>query len=142
MAHRVIEASATSKASRDAVWRLVADITTWSDWGDWSSTTREREGDPAPDGVGTLRRLRRFPVTNLEEVTAFEPGARLGYRLVKGLPLRNYNAEVRLDDAPDGGTRITWRAEFDTTWVPGVANGLERFFPTVVERLARAAERS
>ena len=142
MAHKVIEASATSQASREAVWRLVADITTWQDWGGWSSTTREREGDPPPDGVGALRKLKRFPVTNVEEVTIFEPSTRLGYRLVKGLPLRNYNAEVKLADAPEGGTRITWRAEFDTTWVPGISRGLERFFPTVVDALARAAEKS
>src|SRR5947209_15958628 len=141
MAHRVIEASATSKASRDAVWRLVADITTWSDWGDWSSTTREREGEPPPDGVGTLRRLKRFPVTNVEEVTIFEPGRRLGYRLVKGLPLKDYNASVTLEDDDGGGTKITWGAEFDTTWVPGISGGLARFFPAIVEKLARAAER-
>ena len=41
MSHHVIEASAHSNASRDAVWALVRDITTWQDWGTWSSTTVE-----------------------------------------------------------------------------------------------------
>ena len=140
MGHHVIEAKATSKASREQVWRLIADITTWSDWGGWSSATREREGDPPPDGVGAVRKLKRFPTTTVEEVTAFEPNARLGYKLLKGLPLRDYAAEITLGDAPAGGTEITWRAEFDTTWVPGIKTGLERFFPTTVEQLARGAE--
>ena len=142
MGHHVLEARATSRASRDAVWRLVADITTWQDWGGWSSTTREREGTPAPDGVGAVRRLRRFPTTSVEEVTAFEPPARLEYKLLKGLPLRNYVGTVTLADAPDGGTEITWRSEFDTTWVPGIKSGLERFLPATVEQLARGAETS
>lgn len=140
MGHHVIEAKATSKASREEVWRLVADITTWSDWGGWSQTTRERDGDPAPDGVGAVRKLKRFPTTTVEEVTAFAPNSRLQYKLLKGLPLRDYVGQVTLADAPGGGTEITWRSEFDTTWVPGIKSGLERFLPTTVEALARGAE--
>jgi hypothetical protein len=144
MSHHVIEASAHSNASRDAVWALVRDIDTWQDWGTWSSTTVETPapGDD-PQGVGVVRRLRQAPVTSVERVTELVPGERLGYELVKGLPFENYRAAVTLADGAGGGTDITWRAEFDVTAkVRGNISRklLERFYPDIVQRLARGAE--
>jgi hypothetical protein len=144
MSHHVIEASAHSAASRDAVWALVRDITTWQDWGTWSSTTIQTPapGDD-PQGVGVLRRLRQAPVTNIERVTELVPDERLSYELVSGLPFENYAAQISLSDGADGGTDITWRAEFD---VKAMLRGsisrklLERFYPDIVQRLARGAE--
>src|SRR4051794_1204232 len=144
MSHHVIEASTHSAASRDAVWALVRDITTWQDWGTWSSTTIETPapGDD-PQGVGVVRRLRQAPVTNLERVTELVPGERLSYELVSGLPFENYHAQITLADGADGGTDIDWRAEFDVTAkVRGTVSRklLERFYPDIVQRLARGAE--
>ena len=146
MSHHVIEASAHSNASRDAVWALVRDIDTWQDWGTWSSTTIETPapGDD-PQGVGVVRRLRQAPVTSIERVTELVPGERLTYELVKGLPFENYHAAVTLTDGADGGTDITWRAEFDVTAKirGGVSRRLlERFYPDIVQRLARGAEQT
>jgi len=146
MSHHVIEASAHSSASRDAVWALVRDIDTWQDWGSWSSTTIQTPapGDD-PQGVGAVRRLRQAPITNLERVTEIVPGERLGYELVSGLPFENYHAAVTLSDAAGGGTDITWRAEFD---IKAKLRGgiwrrlLERFYPGIVQRLARGAEQT
>ena len=146
MSHHVIEASAHSSASRDAVWALVRDIDTWQDWGTWSSTTIQTpaQGDD-PQGVGAVRRLRQAPITNLERVIEIVPGERLGYELVSGLPFENYRAAVNLSDAADGGTDINWRAEFDVK--AKVRGGisrrlLERFYPDIVQRLARGAEQT
>jgi hypothetical protein len=144
MSHHVIEASAHSTASRDAVWALVRDIDTWQDWGTWSSTAVETPapGDD-PQGVGVVRRLRQAPVTSVERVTELVPGERLGYELVKGLPFENYRAAVTLADGAESGTDITWRAEFDVTAkVRGNISRklLERFYPDIVQRLARGAE--
>ncbi|HET8536102.1 MAG TPA: SRPBCC family protein [Solirubrobacteraceae bacterium] len=145
MSHHVIEASAHSNASREAVWALVRDIETWQDWGTWSSTTvhQPAPGDD-PQGVGVVRRLRQAPVTNLERVTELVPNERLSYELVEGLPFENYHATVQLADGAAGGTDITWRAEFDVTAkVRGNISRklLERFYPQIVEKLARGAER-
>jgi hypothetical protein len=144
MSHHVIEASAHSAASRDAVWALVRDIDTWQDWGTWSSTTIQTPapGDD-PQGVGVVRRLRQAPVTSIERVVEIVPGERLGYELVSGLPFENYHAQVSLADAPNGGTDITWRAEFEVRAKVrgGIARRLlERFYPDIVQRLARGAE--
>jgi uncharacterized membrane protein len=145
MSHHVIEASAHSGAPRDAVWALVRDIETWQDWGTWSSTTvhTPAPGDD-PQGEGVVRRLRQAPVTNLERVTELVPGERLSYELVEGLPFENYRASIDLADAPAGGTDITWRAEFDVTAkLRGNVSRklLERFYPQIVQKLARGAER-
>jgi ribosome-associated toxin RatA of RatAB toxin-antitoxin module len=144
MSHHVIEASAHSTASRDAVWALVRDIDTWQRWGTWSSTTVDTPAPGEdPQGVGVVRRLRQAPVTNLERVTELVPSQRLAYELVSGLPFENYRAHIDLADAPSGGTEITWRAEFDVeAKVRGTISRklLERFYPDIVERLARGAE--
>jgi ribosome-associated toxin RatA of RatAB toxin-antitoxin module len=145
MSHHVIEASAHSNASREAVWALVRDIETWQDWGTWSSTTVHQPAPGEdPQGVGVVRRLRQAPVPNLERVTELVPNERLSYELVEGLPFENYHATVQLADGAAGGTDITWRAEFDVTAkVRGNISRklLERFYPQIVEKLARGAER-
>ncbi len=68
-----VEASVVATASPETVWRLLADASTWSTWGGWDETVLDREGVPAPDGVGALRRFRRGRRTTVEEVVAFEP---------------------------------------------------------------------
>jgi hypothetical protein len=144
MSGYVIEVGARSSASREAVWRVLADGRRWSEWGPWQKTELEQEGSPPPDGVGAIRRLTRRPVVNRERVTIFEPPDRFGYELISGLGLRNYRAEVRLSDADDG-TDIHWRSEFDGAKIPGTAPLLRRmldgFIADVAQRVAREAER-
>jgi hypothetical protein len=138
-----VDESAVSSAPPAAVWALLADVTTWSEWGPWDEAAREREGDPPPDGVGARRRVRRGRVVSIEEVTAFEPPFRLGYRLVeRGLPVKGYEAEVTLVGEGDG-TRIRWRSSFDGRYplVGAVLRpALARFTRDVAGRVARAAE--
>jgi hypothetical protein len=146
--HRV-ETTAVSAAPVDAVWRRLADASTWSTWGDWVETTLDREGVPAPDGVGAIRRFRGGRGgrrTTVEEVVAFEPPAdgraRFAYELRSGLPLRDYHSEVTLEPV-GGGTRIRWVSTFDGAY-PGVGGlvrrALARFIPETARRLAAAAE--
>jgi hypothetical protein len=110
-----VEASARADVPRQAVWDVLADARSWQEWGDWQTTELEREGDPAPDGPGAIRRSVRRPLTIREEVELWEPPSRFGYRLLSGLPLRDYHAVVTLTDAgADGsGTNIHWESRFD-----------------------------
>jgi hypothetical protein len=141
---QVVDESTRSSASPAAIWALVADTTTWSDWGDWSEAELLREGTPPPGGVHSVKRLKKFPVTTVEEVTVFEPERRLGYELRSGMPLRGYRAEITLTPADAGGTEIRWHSEFDAK-VPGTGGlyqrMLSRFMADAVKRLAAAAER-
>jgi uncharacterized protein YndB with AHSA1/START domain len=140
---QVVDESARSSAPPEAVWRLVADPLTWSDWGPWSEAEVLREGTPPPGGLHTVKRLKTFPSTVTEEVTIFEPPARLGYELRSGLPLKGYQASITLTPA-NGGTDIRWHAEFEPK-LPGTGGlyrrVLSRFTADTVKRLARAAER-
>ncbi len=140
-----VETTTVAAASIDAVWDRVADASTWSEWGQWDETTLDREGVPAPDGVGAIRRFRGRQTT-VEEVVAFEPPvdgqARFAYELRSGLPLRDYHSEVTLETV-GGGTRIRWVSTFDGAY-PAVGAivrlALARFIPDTARRLARVAE--
>jgi hypothetical protein len=133
----VAEARAVSAAPREIVWDVLADGRSWHEWGAWSETVYDNEGDPPPDGVGTVRRFTRRPVTSVERVEIFEPPARFGYELLSGLPLRGYHAVVTLTDLADGGTEIHWRSEFETRW-PASGWFWRRFIRKVISDVARA----
>lgn len=136
---RTIEVFARSSAAPDAVWRLLVDATAWSDWTRIPHAVREREGTPAPDGVGSIRRLGLGRMGSREEVVAFEPPRHFAYILLTGMPVRNYRADVEL--TPDGaGTLIAWRARF---WpqLPGTGLPLELFFRGTLTTFARGLAR-
>lgn len=125
--------------------RVIADARSWAGWGPWGETALEREGTLSPDGVGAVRRFRSTrrlagrPVVTREEVTVFEPPSVLGYKLLSGLPLRNYEARISLFD--DGEqTAIHWRAEFNPK-VPGTGGLLRRELGKVIAELAESAAR-
>jgi Polyketide cyclase / dehydrase and lipid transport len=139
----LIDANARSRAPRDVVWSILADGGDWSEWGPWTKSELEREGSPPPGGLGAIKRLARGRRTIREEVTEFEPPSRYGYRLLSGLPVRDYRAHVTLSDTT-GGTDIAWHSEFDRKF-PGsgwlVRRSLQRAVRDVASRLAAEAER-
>ena len=127
-------------APMEVVWARVADASSWSTWGEWNETVLDREGEPAPDGVGALRRFRRGRLTTVEEVVAFEPPSRLAYEVRSGVPVRDYHSEVTLEPV-GGGTRLRWVSTFDGNPVAGtiVKLVLARLLPEGARRLAAAA---
>lgn len=67
----------------------------------------EREGDPAPNGVGAIRVLSSVGPPLREEVIAFQPPSRFAYKLLSGAPLRDHVGTVEL--SPEGeGTRMVY----------------------------------
>ena len=139
MGRHAAESDAVCAAPRAVLWDVVADARRWHEWGVWSRTELEREGVPAPDGVGAIRAFTKAPVTSREEVVAFEPGVRLVYRLLSGLPVRDYTGTIVLHDHP-AGSRISWRSEWES-WVPGLRRQLQKLLEDLVVRAAREAER-
>lgn len=67
----------------------------------------EREGEPAPNGVGAIRVLGAAGPPLREEVIAYQPPARFSYKLLSGLPVRDHVGTVELSPA-DGGTRMVY----------------------------------
>jgi uncharacterized protein YndB with AHSA1/START domain len=67
----------------------------------------EREGEPAPNGVGAIRRLSAVGPPLREEVLAYEPATRFSYKLLSGLPVRDHVGTVELIPAA-GGTKVVY----------------------------------
>ena len=143
MYHMVhIAASATTTASAESVWALVADAAGYRNWTPMDETSLERPGSVEPDGVGALRRFRTGRTVSREEVVAFEAPRHLGYVLVSGLPLKDYRADVTISPRANG-TSITWESRFRGK-VPGTGRlygaMLRVFLRRMVKGLAVAAE--
>jgi hypothetical protein len=129
------EASAHSTASAEAIWPLVGQATRWKEWAWMTRTDLLRQGDPPPDGVGALRRFAFGPGGSQEEVVAWDPPHHLGYVVVRGLPVRDYRADVHLDE--DGtGTVVTWRCRVEPL-VPGTGGALRVVLRAMVGGFAR-----
>jgi hypothetical protein len=116
----IYELTVSSSAPRETVFEVLADATRWREWaGPMIATSEwEREGDPAPGGVGAIRRLGRPPAFALEEILEYDPPHHLAYTIVRGLPVRGYHADIDLVATTDGGTTIRWAGAFEPR-VPG-----------------------
>jgi uncharacterized protein YndB with AHSA1/START domain len=134
-----VEVSQYVPAPPDAVWARYTDHRSWTDWAKVGTVTLEREGMPAPNGVGCVRVISAGGTRSYEEVLAFEPPHRMTYTLRKGTaPLRDHLGEVIF--TPEGaGTRVTWRCRFESR-IPGLGPimrfGISRLFATILRRLA------
>lgn len=136
---------ATTTAPIDVVWPLVGEARRWKEWAGFTTATLVTDGDPAPDGVGALRRFGIGPGGSTERVVAWEPPRRLGYEIVKGWPARRYRADIELEPLAGGGTAIHWHGRFDTL-VPGTGRAVQattrRLNSYMTKRLVRHAERT
>ena len=113
--------TARSAAPPATVFALVADGANWARWAGplVPRSTWEREGDPAPGGVGAIRKLGQWPLFGREEILEYSPPHHTAYTVLSGVPIRDHRAEIDL--SPDGtGTVIAWRSQFVPT-IPGSA---------------------
>jgi hypothetical protein len=80
-----------------------------SAWAPGLEATLDRVGAAARNGVGAVRRISvPGPAPAIfEEITAFEPDTKLGYRALSGVPFKEYAGEVVLRPA-GSGTEIRW----------------------------------
>jgi uncharacterized protein YndB with AHSA1/START domain len=67
----------------------------------------EREGEPAPNGVGAIRRLTAVGPPMREEVIAYEAPRRFSYTVLSGLPVRDHIGTVELAEGGTG-TRMVY----------------------------------
>jgi uncharacterized protein YndB with AHSA1/START domain len=126
------ELTVASSAPPVAVFEVLADATRWREWAGRTVTVSdwERVGDPAPGGVGAIRRLGRPPAFALEEILEYDPPHHLAYTIVRGLPVRGYHADIDLLAATDGGTAIRWAGAFEPK-LPGTG----ALFAAILERI-------
>ena len=109
------EVNKTTSAPPATVFRLVTDGGNWSSWAKPIVVTSSwvRQGDPAPGGVGAIRKLGMWPVFVQEETVEYEQDYRHVYKLVgPRQPVTDYVAEVVLTPTQTGGTNIYWGGSF------------------------------
>jgi uncharacterized protein YndB with AHSA1/START domain len=121
---REIDIHVDTAATPDTVFALLADSTTWPAWSTIESVTLEREGSPAPEGVGAIRVNQRGRVTGRDEILEVVPNQRFVYRSLSGLPVRDYVGRVELERTVTG-TSIHWHSEFFPK-IPGTGRIMER----------------
>jgi Polyketide cyclase / dehydrase and lipid transport len=134
------EFTVPSSAPPDVVFAVLADATRWKEWaGSMISVSEwDREGDPAPGGVGAVRKLGRAPAYAFEQILEYDPPHHLAYTIVRGLPVRGYHADVDLVPAPGAGTTIRWSGAFEPK-IPGTGAMFAAVLGRVVRGYGRAA---
>lgn len=132
---KTIEATAKSTGSPEAVWALLADVSTWARWGSWSQVEVEGGGEQGP---GAIRVLVRKPYRVRERITEWVPGQQMGYELIEGMPVKGYRSLVTLEPSPGGGTLVRWRSTYESAR-PLAAVLLRIAVPDACKRVAKAA---
>ena len=139
-----IELTQSVPAAPETVFALYTDHVGWERWADVKEVVLRQKGDPPPNGLGAIRVIRARGMAFEEEITAFEPPRRMGYRLVAGAPIRDHSGEVRFEPEA-AGTRVTWTIRFRPL-VPGTGwllrRVLEREIRGVLAALAENVSRA
>ncbi|MFN8163523.1 MAG: SRPBCC family protein [Solirubrobacterales bacterium] len=105
MASFTIQRSVT--ASPETVFDVLTDHRLYAAITPMRRSALEREGEPAPNGVGAIRVLTSVGPPLREEVIAYEPPSRFSYKLLSGAPVRDHVGTVEL--SPEGGgTRMVY----------------------------------
>ena len=140
MADWAFEVRATSQAPAEVVWPLIGEAARWKEWSFLTRSGLDREGEPAPDGVGAIRRFTTLGMGSREEVVAWEPPHHLGYVILSGFPVRNYRGDVVLT-ADGGRTTLTWSSSFDTK-IPGTGRLMHEVLFFIIRRFAAGVVRA
>lgn len=128
-----VEVERIIAAPIEKVWARYTDHVSWSRWAGLGKVVLERDGVPAPNGVGCVRAIGSGPVTVYEEVVSFEPPHRMTYRVVRGgIPMRDHLGEVVMTTCAEG-THIRWRCQFEAG-IPGLGRPMRWLVTTVFRR--------
>lgn len=101
-------------APPETVFEVLTDHRRYAELTQLRRAELEREGVPAPNGVGAIRKLTVVGPPMREEVIAFEAPSRFSYTVLSGLPVRDHVGTVEL--AADGeGTRMVYAVRTQPT---------------------------
>lgn len=140
------EVNRTTTASAATLYRLVCDGANWSAWARpvIVQSSWEREGEPAPGGVGAIRKVGLWPVLMREEIIELEQDRMHAYTFAGQAPVNDYRGQVVFTPKPAGGTDVHWTGTF-TERVPGsgpvLRVALRGAIVAISARLVTAAER-
>jgi uncharacterized protein YndB with AHSA1/START domain len=101
-------------APPEVVFDLLTDHRRYAEMTPLRKSVLEREGEPAPNGVGSIRVLSALGPPLREETIVYERPSRFSYKLLSGLPVRDHVGTVSLEQS-DGGTRVTYAVRTNST---------------------------
>ena len=136
-----VSAKVATSAKPEALFAVLSDSASYPAWSIWDRCEIERSGDPARHGAGEIRLLyTRFSAVR-EEIVAVDPPRRVEYRLLEGLPVRDYTAQTTITDVGCGRAEIVWSASFRARH-PGTGWFWRLFFLLVLKRVAQDLARA
>jgi uncharacterized protein YndB with AHSA1/START domain len=110
-----VEAEGTTIADVATVWALLADANSYPHWGPWNDGGYDPpgKGPSHPGSIQWFRFGRR--TTSVERILEVDAPSRIVYTVVRGIPVKNYRAEVTLTPNHPDGTTIRWTATWEKT---------------------------
>ena len=100
-------------------------------------STLDREGVPAPNGVGAVRRIEAVGPTIVEEIIDYQRPTRYAYKMLSGAPVRDHVGTVELREA-GAGTEVSWHLR-STPKIPGLDWLLSPVLKRVIGELLKGA---
>jgi uncharacterized protein YndB with AHSA1/START domain len=136
-----VEATGTTLADVDTVWSLVADANTYARWGPWNDGGYEPPG-AGPSRPGSIQWFRfGRHTTSVEKILEIEAPSRIVYTVVRGIPVKNYRAEVTLTPNVPSGASIRWTATWDKTLMGRLVHRkLQAVYRQVIDALVSATD--
>lgn len=129
-----LDFSRTVAAPPEIVFEVVADHRGMAEFTRFRKVELEREGDPAPNGLGAIRVLHLAGPPVREEVIAFEAPRRFAYRMLSGAPVKDHVGTIELTPAGEG-TRMSYVLE-TTPKIPVVGFAVVALMKQIVEGIA------
>jgi hypothetical protein len=103
--------------SSDSLWKALSEHEHMASWWPFKKVELVKEGKNDRNGEGAVRHMKGLGPTLEEEVVTWSPGCGYDYRVVRGAPVKDYFASVRV--LPQGeGNLVQWRIQFRPA-VPG-----------------------
>jgi uncharacterized protein YndB with AHSA1/START domain len=130
-------------APAETVFEVLTDHRGYTELTPLRKAELEREGEPAPNGVGAIRRLTAVGPPMREEVIAYEAPSRFSYTVLSGLPVRDHVGTVEL--SPNGsGTKMVYAVRTHPT-LPlvgfAVVAAIKRAIGGLIDGVASESER-
>ena len=130
---RTIRVERTIAAPPERVFEVITDHAQYDRFRGIRGSELLSEGDPAPNGLGAIRRILIGPLRFEEEITAYESQKRMDYLIVRiNAPFEHQGGSMRLT-AADGGTKVEWTSTFRIP-LPLIGGIQERIFAAVFRR--------
>jgi uncharacterized protein YndB with AHSA1/START domain len=130
---KTIHVTRTIAGPPEPIFDVLADHANYDRFRGIQGSELIREGDPPPNGLGAMRRIRSRPATFEEEITQFERPRRLDYLIVRlNLPFEHEGGSIRLTPE-DGATRVDWRSSYRVP-IPVIGGMQEQVWQLLLNR--------